>query len=120
MHVEMVHGLATLFAVIDDNPVPIPEAVRTRNLSGGQQKMAEQCLVILSGRRKRIDVLAWRNQDMRGRLRVNIREGVALLILVNGLGWNRSFNDFAEEATHDVHSVQEAAQRAGPAYTGRI
>jgi hypothetical protein len=119
MDMEMVHGLTTLLAVIDDDPVPIREPVRTRNLSGGPQKMTEQCPIIFCGGCKRIDVPAWRDQDMRRRLRMNIRECVTLLILVDGLGWNRSFNDFAEEATHDVHSVQEGAQLAGPAYTGR-
>ncbi len=82
--------------------------------------MTEQRLIIPSSRCKGIDVLARRDQKMRGCLRVNVRKGVALLILVDGLGWNRTFNDFAEKATHDVHSVQEGARFARWSYTGGV
>jgi hypothetical protein len=44
---------------------------------------------------------------MHRRLRVKVREGIALLILVDGGGGDASVNDLAKEATHGAFSVQE-------------
>ena len=52
-------------------------------------------------------MFAWRDEDVRGRLRIDVGEGIALLVLIDGGGWDASFDDFAEEAAHDAHSVQD-------------
>jgi hypothetical protein len=44
---------------------------------------------------------------MHRRLRVKVREGVALLVLVDGGGGYASVNNFAKEATHGAFSLQE-------------
>src|ERR1039458_5141806 len=38
---------------------------------------------------------------------MNVRKGVALVVLVDGGGGNASINDLAKEATHSGNSVQE-------------
>jgi hypothetical protein len=44
---------------------------------------------------------------MHGSLRMEVRESVALLVLVDGGGGDASVNDLAKEATHGETSVQE-------------
>jgi hypothetical protein len=38
---------------------------------------------------------------------MNVRKGVAEIVLVDGGGGNASFDDLAEEATHNASSLQE-------------
>jgi hypothetical protein len=50
-------------------------------------------------------VLARDNQDVHGRCRVNVGEGVPEVVLVDGRGGNGSFNDLAKKAAHNETSV---------------
>lgn len=47
---------------------------------------------------------------MRGRLGVDIGERDALVVLINGLGGDGAFDDFAEETTHNGSSVQDVVE----------
>jgi len=52
-------------------------------------------------------VLAWGDEDVDGCLRMDVGEGVALVVLVDGGGRDGAVDDLAEEAGHGVISVQE-------------
>ena len=112
VNVEMIDGLATIRTGVDDHPIAPGEAFGAGDLGGGPQQVSEQSAVTLLALSQRGDVLAGRNQHMHGRLRMKVREGVALLVLVNGGGGNAPVNDLAKEATHGETSVQER-DRAG-------
>ena len=105
--VEMVDGLAAVAAGVEHHAVAIGEALFAGDLGRGPEEVAQQRLIALISIRERIDVLARHHEHVDRRLRVNVREGIAELVLVDGGGRNGSFNDLAEEAAHGVTSVQE-------------
>ena len=105
--VEMIHGLAAVLAGVDHHAVALGQALLAGDLGGGPQQVAEQRAVALIGIGQRGDVFARRHQHMHRRLRVNVREGVAELVLVDRRGGDASVNDLAKEATHSETSVQD-------------
>ena len=104
----MVYGLAAVFAGVDDHPITFREAFGTGDFGGGAEQVAEQSFVASPGIGERADMLAREDKHMGRRLRIDVREGVAELVLVEGFGGNASFDDLAEDAAHDGFSVQEA------------
>ena len=100
MYVDVVDGLATVFAGVDDGAVSLGESFSAGDFRGGPLEVAEQVLVILFCVSDRGDVLPGDNEDMYGRLRLDVGEGVAVLILVDGFGRNASVDDLAEYAAH--------------------
>ena len=111
VHVEMVDGLAAVFAGVKDDAVASGEVFLASDFGCGPEQVSEEGGMVRTGFGERDDVLARHDEDVHGRLGRNISEGVALVVLKNGRGGNASFNDFAEETAHDGTSVQEA-QRA--------
>ena len=103
----MIHGLAAILAGIDHHAVAVGEAFVAGDPRRGPQQVAEQRAVPFGAVSQRRDVLARRDQHMHRRLRVKVREGIALLVLVDGGGGDASINDLAKEATHGAFSVQE-------------
>jgi hypothetical protein len=69
--------------------------------------MAEEFFVVGIGFGEGDDVLAWGDEDVDGGLRMDVGEGVTLVVLVDGVGGNGAVDDLAEEAGHGVISVQE-------------
>jgi hypothetical protein len=69
--------------------------------------MAEQGAILGFGVGERIDMSARDHEDMNRRLRMKVREGVALVVLVDGRGRDGPVNDLAKDAAHGVISVQE-------------
>jgi len=105
---EMIDGLAAVGAGVDHQAVALGQALVAGNLGGGPQQVAEQLAIRLIGIVHRGDVFARRQQYMDGRLRVEVGEGVAQLVLVDRRGGNASVNDFTKDATHSDTSVQES------------
>jgi hypothetical protein len=105
--VEMIHGLAAVLAGVDHHAVAPKEAFVTGDLRRGPQQVAEQRAIPFNAVGQRLNVFTRRYQHMHRRLRVNVREGVTLLVLVDGGGGDASVNDFAKEATHSDTSVQD-------------
>lgn len=103
----MLHGLACLLAGVDDQAVTIGEVSGVGNLLGGPEQVAEQCAIAWIGFVERADMFAGHHQHMHGRLRVKIRKGVALLVLVDCGRRDASSNDLAKEAIHGAYSLQE-------------
>lgn len=88
MEVEVVHGLAAVGAGVDDDAVALVEAFVAGDSRRGREKMAQQWGVARLGMRGGLDVFAGDDQEVHRRLRVDIGEGVALLVLEDGLGWD--------------------------------
>jgi hypothetical protein len=105
--VEMVHGLAAVFAGVDHHAVSFAEALVAGDLGCGPQQVAEQGLVALAALGQRDDVLARGHENMHRRLRMKVGEGVAQLVFVDSGGGNASVNDLAKEATHSETIVQD-------------
>src|ERR1039458_7446812 len=107
VQVEVVNGLAAVRAGVYDNAVALGKLFDSCNLCRCRQQLTEHQCVTNLGVAERVDVLARHDEHMRWRLGMQVGEGVAELILVNRLGRDGSFNDFAEGATHSGTSVQE-------------
>jgi hypothetical protein len=59
-------------------------------------EMADQGVVLLIGVGNRRNMLARNNEDVYGGLGIDVGKGVALVVLVDSLGWNASIDDPAE------------------------
>ena len=97
---DVVDGLATVFAGIDNSPIASVEAFRQGNLGGHPMQVADQRIVLFAGVSNRGNVFARNDEHMHGSLRIDISEGIALVILIDGLGWNAAINDFAKDTAH--------------------
>ncbi len=83
-------------AYVDHQTVAaVNETLLARNLARGQHEMAEQLLVLGGGRREAGHVHARNEQYVRGRLRRDVAEGQAGVVLVDGLGRDLAAKDFA-------------------------
>ncbi len=107
VNVEMIHGLASVGTGVDDHAVAFVEVVGAGDAGGGPEQVAEQFAVAPGGLGHGDDVLARGDEDVDRRLRMDVCEGVAELILVEGGGGNAPFNDHAKEAAHGAFSLQE-------------
>ncbi len=112
--VQMIDCLPAVFPVIHHDAVALVQAARASNLRRGPEKVPKERIVCLLRARQRVEVPARSNEDVRRRLRVDVRESVAVFILVDGCGWNCTFDDLAEQAAHDGNSVPERGA-SGPA-----
>jgi hypothetical protein len=110
MDVQMVDCLAAVFAGVDDYAIAFAEALVASDRRCGVQEMAEQVAVLSGGVVEGSKVFAGNDEDMDGRDRVNVREGVAELVLIDGCGGDGTVGNFAEYAGHGVTS------RARPVY----
>jgi hypothetical protein len=100
VEVDVVDGLATMLSCIDNSAIALLEAFGAGNLSRGPMQMANQRIVLFSRMRDRGYVLAGYDQDVHGRLWIDVGEGVALVILVNGFGGDASIDNPAKETAH--------------------
>ncbi len=103
----MVDCLSTVFAGVDHGSIALRQSFGTRDLGGCPMKVADQGAMPLARMCNRLDVLTRNNEDMHRRLRIDVGEGVALVVLVNGLGRNASIDNLAEEAAHFGFSLHE-------------
>jgi len=103
----MIDGLAAIVAVVDDYAVAFGQPSGAGDLCRRQEKMTKQIAVGLSAFGERDNMFARSDQDVHRRLRMNVWEGVAQFVLINGGGGNASFNNLAKDAAHDGTSVQE-------------
>jgi len=98
---EMVDGLAAIVSGVDNGAVALGQPLAARNLRGHPMQVADQRSLLFGHISHRGDVLAWNDQHVHRRLRIDVGKSVALIVLVDGLGGNASFDDPAKEAAHD-------------------
>lgn len=97
----MVDGLSAIFAGVDHGAIALCQPFGAGDLCGCPMKVADQGVVLVACMGNGRDVLARNDKDVYGRLRINVGEGVALFVLVDGFGRNTSIDDLAKETTHD-------------------
>jgi hypothetical protein len=99
--VQMRHRLAAVRTVIDDQPkTGIEDAFLFRHGLRDQEKMAQQRFIGCRGGTDSRDFFFWNDQDMDGRLRMNIVKGNAEVIFVGNLRRNFAGDDFRENRAH--------------------
>jgi hypothetical protein len=115
MHMQMVDCLAAVFGRVDHYPISFKKLIVAGQICAHPEQMSEQCGVFFAGFGKRSQMFTRDNQDVNRRLGMDIGEGVAFVILVNGSRRDASFDDPAEKAAHNRISVQELIRsgRAG-------
>ena len=86
MQMEMVYGLAAVFAGIHHDAVAFREAFVAGDLRGHPEEVTEQSVLIRSGLGKRINMLARNDQNMYGSLGIDVGKGVDAFVLVDGGG----------------------------------
>lgn len=105
MQVEMVNGLAAIISGIYDDAIAFAQTLSTGDLRGYPLQMAEQGTTAFVSINHRRDVPAGNDENMDRRLGMDVGEGVAHLILVNGRGGNGTLDNFAKETAHRETSV---------------
>ena len=88
----MIDGLAAFRSSIDDNPKTFGQAF-IREVGCDQGEMAKQILVRGGGLRERVDVLFGDDEEVRGRLGMDVGEGDGNLIFEDFGGGNFSGNN---------------------------
>jgi len=95
---QMRHGFAGVRAVVEHEAEAA--ALQTqflRHLARFQQQMTERGLVFHGGFGKARDGLLRNEEDMGGRLRVDVPERDDQVIFIDDLRWNLACDDFLEE-----------------------
>ncbi len=103
----MVDSLAAVGAGVDGYAIALGEAFGFGDLGCGPEEMAEELAVVSVGFGEGDNVLAGGDEDVDGGLRVDVGEGVALVVFVDRGGGDGAVDDLAEEAGHGVTSVQQ-------------
>jgi len=100
VEMEMVDSLATMLPGIDHSPIPVLEAFRSSDFGCGPMQMPDQGIVLFACVGDGSNVLAGNDKDVNGGLRIDVGEGIALVILIDGLGGDASIDDSAKDAAH--------------------
>lgn len=97
MQVQMVNGLAAVIPSIDNYAIALVQLLRASKFRGCSHQMAQQRLVLGKCLCLRTDVLFGYDQQMRRRLRIDVRKSNAQLVFVDTVGWNLPSDDFAKQ-----------------------
>jgi hypothetical protein len=121
MEMQVIYGLAAVFAGIDDDAIAFTEAFVSGDCGGCVEEMAENVAVLRAGAIERGPVSAGNDEDVDGSLRMKVGEGVTELVLVDGGRGDGAIGDFAEKAGHGVTSWRDQCTTAGlsPAHVQR-
>ena len=103
---EVVDGLAAVGTGVDDEAVAVGEVLGAGDFTSGVEKSAEDGGIVLCGVGVRGEVVLGDDEDVRGGLRVDVREGEGVLVFVEAGDGDFAGDDFAEEAGHE-ESVED-------------
>ena len=95
---EMAHGLAAIWACINNGAETIGEAKLCGDRGRGTEQFGHGSGIFTANSRERADMAARNQQNMGRRFRVNVVEGEKVRIFVDFLCGNLAGGDFAEEA----------------------
>ncbi len=96
MHMQMVDRLAPIRPGIDHNTIAAIQPRGARHGRSRPHQVTQQRRMGLFGMCLRRDMLLGNNQQMRGRLRMNIRKAQAQLVLIDALGRDNSGHNLAK------------------------
>jgi hypothetical protein len=100
MDVQVVDGLAAIARGVDDGAIAFGEIFLAGNFGGGGEKLAEKLRVTFSSFCERCNVTARRDENVDRRGRIDVSEGKAIIVFVDGGGGNATVNDLAKETAH--------------------
>lgn len=103
MHV--FDGLAAVFSGVDHCAITGGEPLGAGDSSRGPEKMTEQLAVLSVCLGDGRNVLAGNEEDVHRRLRLNVRERVTLVVLIDRFRRNTPVEDAAKETTHSSPRV---------------
>src|SRR5208282_987288 len=120
MIMQMRHSLAGVGTAIDDNPIPIVQIPLGGQLLYHHQQMPGQRSIAFGQIGQRRNLLLGNDQDVNGRLRINVFESQAAVILVNNLGGNFPVdNPFENRLAHFLkHSGWSTAMASSASKIG--
>ena len=98
---DVLHALPRVTAGVDYGSIAVRQPMTARDLGRNPMQMSDQCGVGFAGIRNRGDMLTRNDQHMHRRFWIDVCERIGLLVLIDGLGWNASFNNPAKQAAHD-------------------
>ena len=98
--VEVVDGLAAVGAGVEHQAVAVGEVLGAGDFAGGVEELAEAGGIVLCGVGVRGEVVFGDDEDVCGRLGVDVWEGEGVLVLVEAGNGDFAGDDFAEEAGH--------------------
>jgi len=102
----VAYGLAAVFAGVDDDAVAAGELFLAGDVCGGGEEVAEDLAVLGGGVGVRDDVVLGDEQQVGGRLGVDVREADGVGVFVDLCGGDLAAYDFAEEAVGGHFKVQ--------------
>ena len=102
---DVVDSLAAIRSRINDSAISLRKALGASDFRCGPLQVPEELLLLLLCVSDRCDVFSWDDKNVHGRLRLDVGEGVAVLILVYGFRRDASIDDLAEDAVHDDEST---------------
>ena len=98
---QVGHGFAAVFAVIDHQAeaflAGVIETEVAGNFAGGEQQVAEQCLVFAAGFADAGDDFFWDDQDVGRCLRLNVAKREAVIVFVDDVRRDFAGDDFFEK-----------------------
>ena len=113
MQMQMVDGLSAVGAGVDDDAISASEACVAGYLRRLREQMPEEGGVLFFGVCLRGDVLPGNDQEMGGRLGIDIGEDDAAFVLILSIGRNSAGDDLAEQA---VRRHGRVTQLEGPLF----
>lgn len=120
MDVEVLYSLSAVGAGVDHEPVAAFEVLRAGDLAGGSEEFAQQGGVFGQGVGVGGDVALGDDEDVDGRLGMDVGKGDRVGVVMQARDRDFSRNDFAEEAVrlggfgHEAHD-RGRGRRAGSA-----
>ena len=97
MNVEVRHGFAGVAAMVDDQAEAVGELEFSGDGAGDEEKMAKDALIGVGGIAHARYQFFGDDQKVDGRLRIDVVEHDAVLVLVLDLGGDFAIDDFLED-----------------------
>jgi hypothetical protein len=106
VQVQVKDGLAGAAAVIEDGAIAREEIAFGGELRGDELQFPEKGLIAVMRVLERRKMLSWADQNVRGRLGIDVFEGENVIVFVDEFRGNLLRADFAEKAVcvHLPHS----------------
>jgi len=101
--VEVEHGLSGAGADVEDGAVALLDVALAGDVGGGEVAAADEFGVGGLGLFQSREMFLGDDENVRGRLRVDVFEGENVVVLVNFTGGNFALDDAAEEAVGVGH-----------------
>ena len=112
MNVQVRYGFAAVTTIVDYNAVAgFSDTEFFRERGGREQQMPEQRLIGDGGFAESGQVFLWDHEHVDRRLRVDVVNGDAKLVLVRELRRNLAIDDFLENGFHKQRILQEETER---------